>query len=101
MAKGKARKAKLEYIQDGRKYILFWPYWLSAHALIHGGAVWLITGNMSLGLIEVILHWIIDFAKCEGWTNIHIDQLLHMICKAVYVWLITSGIMEHISILRF
>jgi hypothetical protein len=48
-------------------------------------AVWLVTGNVFLGIIEVVLHWFIDFAKCENWTNIHIDQLLHIICKAIYI----------------
>ena len=69
-----------------------WVQALSAHTLIHGGAVWLITGSPVLGLIEVILHWIIDFAKCEGWLGFNADQLLHYLCKASYVLLIYLGV---------
>ncbi len=69
-----------------------WYYWLSAHALIHGGAVYLITHSLTLGLLETIVHWIIDFAKCEDWTNIHIDQLLHVACKLVWCLLLVLGV---------
>jgi hypothetical protein len=69
-----------------------WYYWLSAHALVHGGAVAVITGSAGYGLLETVVHWIIDFAKCEGWTNIHLDQALHVVCKAVWCALIYYGI---------
>ena len=69
-----------------------WYYWLSAHAILHGGAVLLITGSLGLGLLETAVHWLIDFAKCEGWTNIHIDQALHVGCKIVWCVLIANGI---------
>jgi hypothetical protein len=87
MARGKNRHLVMETL-EGQKNVLFWPYWMSAHALVHGGIVWFISGNPVMGLAEFILHWIFDFAKCERWTNIHIDQLLHMICKAVYIFLL-------------
>lgn len=90
MAKGKARNSKPDFIEEMKLVSLFWPYWLTAHALIHGGAVWFVTGSMTLGLAEVVLHWLIDFAKCEKWTNIHVDQLLHMICKAGYILYLTG-----------
>lgn len=61
-----------------------WVYWLTAHSFIHGGAVALITGSIWLGLAETVLHWLIDLAKCAGWTNIHLDQGLHIACKAVW-----------------
>lgn len=69
-----------------------WYYWLTAHALLHGGAVYYITGLLGFGLLETVCHWIIDFAKCEGWTNIHIDQALHVACKVLWVVLILNGI---------
>lgn len=69
-----------------------WFYWLTAHALIHGGAVYLVTRSVTLGLVETILHWVIDFAKCEGWTNIHADQLMHILCRVGYCWLIFAGV---------
>lgn len=88
MAKGKNRNIKINGDPEENKYFPNWPYWLTAHAILHGGAVWLATGNIYLGIIEVILHWIIDFAKCENWTNIHTDQLLHVACKAIYIFFV-------------
>ena len=42
-----------------------WPYVLTAHALIHGGAVYVITGNTPLALAEFVCHWLIDYGKCS------------------------------------
>jgi len=65
-----------------------WYYALFAHSLMHGAGVTYITGNIILGLIETVAHWSIDFSKCEGWIDIHIDQGLHVACKMLYfVWL--------------
>lgn len=63
-----------------------WAYWLTAHALHHGGAVALATGRLDLGLAEAVAHWGIDFGKCEGWYNIHVDQALHITCKLMWWW---------------
>jgi len=71
-----------------------WYYWMTSHALVHGGAIYLITGSATLGLIETVVHWIIDFCKCEGWFNIHIDQTLHIACKLIYCLLIYNGVFE-------
>ena len=68
-----------------------WPHCLTVHSLIHAGAVWIVTTSPLLGLIEFILHWIIDFAKAERWTNFHVDQLLHVVCKIGYVIAIGQG----------
>jgi len=68
-----------------------WYYWLSAHALVHGGAVYLLTGSPLLGAVELALHWAIDFAKCERWINIHQDQALHVLCKAAYCGLLYAA----------
>ncbi|MEM9480637.1 MAG: DUF3307 domain-containing protein [Verrucomicrobiota bacterium] len=62
-----------------------WFHCLTAHSLIHGGLVWIVLGNPMFAFVEFVLHWIIDAIKSEGWTNIHVDQLLHVLCKAVYV----------------
>lgn len=61
-----------------------WPHALTAHALIHAGTVWVITGSVWCGLFELVAHWWIDFAKCENWTGMHEDQTLHYICKVGY-----------------
>ncbi len=63
-----------------------WVHCLTAHCVIHGGVVWLITGSPILGAVEVVLHWIIDFVKSQGWTNFHVDQALHLLCKAGYIY---------------
>lgn len=69
-----------------------WIYVLSAHSLIHAAAVWLITGSVVLALIELVLHWLTDFAKCEGWTNLHADQAIHVGSKAAYaLWLASQA----------
>lgn len=65
-----------------------WYYWLTSHALIHGGIVFLITGNLFIGLLETVVHWIIDYVKCEGWTNLHQDQALHVLSKIGYLFLV-------------
>lgn len=82
-------QAKNPHTALGRE---FWPYALSAHGLIHGGAVYLITGSVWLCLAETVAHAVIDLAKCEGWINLFVDQALHWLCKAawvgvVFVWL--------------
>lgn len=61
-----------------------WPYVLSAHALIHGGAVYFATGSVMLGVLETASHWLIDFGKCERWYGIHTDQFAHIGLK--FVW---------------
>ena len=62
-----------------------WPYWLSAHALIHGGIVTLILTSPLLGAFEAVAHWTIDFGKCDGYYGIHIDQGLHAACKLLWL----------------
>jgi hypothetical protein len=62
-----------------------WLYCLSAHALIHAGIVWVITGSRLLGAAELVLHWLIDWSKVERRINFHADQALHISCKALYV----------------
>jgi hypothetical protein len=71
-----------------------WYYWMTAHALVHAGAVYLLTANAIIGLIEFVLHWIIDFSKCEGWFNVHVDQALHIVCKISYCGLIYYGLLD-------
>ena len=61
-----------------------WYYWLTAHGLIHGGLVFLVCNSLLLGLIETVLHAVLDFLKCENKISFHQDQLLHVLCKAAY-----------------
>lgn len=80
-----------------------WQIALTAHAMIHAGFVAGLTGSIYLGLGELVLHWIIDYAKCEGWLMyfgplrnedaasrraLWIDQALHAVCKAAWAVLV-------------
>lgn len=65
---------------------------LCAHALMHGGAVWLLTGFWWLGVMEIAAHALIDYAKCDGRIGFNVDQGLHVVCKGAYV-LIVMGMM--------
>ena len=69
-----------------------WIHALTAHSLVHAGAVWIVTGSLALGMAEWVLHWVIDFAKCEKWTSYTADQFLHVACKLVFAALVGLGI---------
>lgn len=67
---------------------VYWWHCMTAHAAIHAGMVGWLTGSVGLGVAEFAVHWLIDVAKCEGYTDINIDQFLHVACKAAWVlWL--------------
>lgn len=70
---------------DPTRPVHIWPICMTAHSLLHAVAVWAITGCFILCVIEFVLHWVIDSAKCENWTTFTQDQLLHVICKIAYV----------------
>jgi len=82
MASAKSRSSTFH--SDGDNDIPPWYYWLGAHALGHGGAVYLVSGNLWLGFIETALHGFIDYTKCERKTTLAQDQLLHLACKVGY-----------------
>ena len=88
MARGKNRHLPPADVPPGQTPMTMWPYWLTSHALIHAGAVWVVTGRPELAAVEMAAHWLIDFAKCENWTGIHVDQALHVACKVGLVGLI-------------
>lgn len=79
MGYGKNRNDKIH----DKEHSLFpnWWYWLTAHALVHGGIVFLITNNIWFGLAETVIHWLTDFSKCEGWISNNQDQGIHIGCK--------------------
>lgn len=80
LRKGKGRIPPL-VMADG---VAVWPYALTAHALIHGGAVWLLTGNVWLGAAEFVCHWGIDFGRSGRWYSTHADQAAHVACKILW-----------------
>jgi hypothetical protein len=61
-----------------------WAQALGAHALIHAGGVWLITGSLWLALAEFVLHAFIDYSKCYGSIGFNTDQSLHVGCKVAW-----------------
>lgn len=62
-----------------------WWAWLSAHAMIHGGAVAMITSVWWLGLAETAAHLAIDMMKCEKLISFSADQAMHFTCKVAWV----------------
>ena len=67
-----------------------WLYYMAAHALISGGAVYLVTGSLFLGILETIWHAVIDTWKCNDRIDFHIDQLLHVLFRIVYAIYLTG-----------
>lgn len=64
---------------------IFWPHALSAHAIIHGGFVLLLTGYVWLGVAETLIHALTDWLKCENKISMRTDQLVHYGCKLLWV----------------
>jgi Protein of unknown function (DUF3307) len=54
-------------VPPGQRPQQVWVHALTAHALMHGAAVALVTGRWWLGLLETVAHWVIDFGKCDNW----------------------------------
>lgn len=75
-----------------KSYKMTWFYWMLTHGIVHGILVYFVVGNLWFGVIEVILHIIIDILKTEGKTTIHVDQLLHLITKVLYMIMIIYNI---------
>ena len=63
---------------------ILWPYALSAHALIHGGFVAVLTGSAVLGVAETVTHWITDWLKCGNRIGLAADQAVHIACKVAW-----------------
>jgi hypothetical protein len=84
IAKGKNKNNKT-VPPVGQKYVPCWPYYLTAHTLIHSGMVYLITNSLGFALFEFVSHWAIDYCKCDNKLTVHQDQALHLACKLIIV----------------
>jgi hypothetical protein len=62
-----------------------WYYVLTSHVLTHSAMVGVLTGSAWISVAEAVVHFGLDFAKCEGRTNIHVDQAGHILCKVLWV----------------
>lgn len=85
LARAKHRRADLSEYFGEEVPPLVWVHVLTAHALMHAGGVWLVSGSVVLGAAELVLHWVIDLAKGEGKFGFQVDQALHIACKIAYV----------------
>lgn len=86
--KRKDREIDMSCVPPGQKPINLWYMWMTHHAVVHGGVVAIITGRYEFGVLETILHWIIDFYKCKNKYGPNVDQILHLTCKLIYVIII-------------
>ena len=75
-----------DYLPDGQKYdpLVPWMY-LTAHALIHGAAVYVVTGLAWAAAVEVVTQWLIDLGKCHNLYGPSFDQCLHLVMKLMLV----------------
>ena len=69
----------------GNDVTMDWRWWLTAHTATHGFFVALLTGIPLLGLAEMVSHFCIDFGKCRIGYSLLVDQILHCLCKALWV----------------
>ena len=67
-----------------------WQQVLFGHAFIHGAAVALITGVWWLLVLELVIHFVTDDAKCRGKISYNADQAIHYASKVLW-WLIAIG----------
>jgi hypothetical protein len=67
-----------------------WQYWMIAHCLIYAGGVYLVTNMVVFSILTVVVHFVLDYAKCMGHIYIHEDQICHvfwlMIAMVVTCW---------------
>lgn len=75
--------------KNHRNPIMGVPWWpcLLAHVLIAGGAVTLVTGSITLGVLEAVAHAWIDYQKNDGSFGFVADQVLHIACKLVWAYI--------------
>jgi hypothetical protein len=63
-----------------------WFWCMSAHCLIHGLAVYLVTGSLAVLLMEAVGHFAIDLNKCRGNISFNADQGCHVGCKVLWAF---------------
>lgn len=81
-----AREKNYKSTTELQKYVP-WYYWMLAHSLMHGGFVSLVTGSFWLGFFETVVHFLTDLGKCANIYSIHTDQLIHLACKIIWVYI--------------
>lgn len=71
---------------------VFWPHALGAHAMIHGGAILMVTDSLLLATLEAVIHAATDWLKCEGRISLNVDQAVHVMCKVVWAAVFSMGL---------
>ncbi len=66
-----------------------WMICMFAHALIHGGMVMLVTNSIVAALAETVAHYSIDCLKCSAVIDFKADQILHIVCKVIWLVLLS------------
>jgi hypothetical protein len=64
-----------------------WWFWMSAHCLVHAGAVALATGRIEIGMLEFVVHFAADSIPRR---NAYLNQGLHVISKLVWAYMVVS-----------
>lgn len=67
---------------------LFWKHALFAHSMIQAGFVLLFTGSVHLAIAEALIHAWTDYGKCKKYISLNQDQLIHIVCKLIWVFAI-------------
>jgi len=82
-------KMEKEWIKKNpdRPYQSKWIYYLTGHAWIHGAVIYLFTGILWITIVEIFVHFLVDMLKISGFTQIHQDQLIHLMSKLCYVFI--------------
>ncbi len=70
------------------RFPTLWIYLMTAHTLQHGAIVFLITHSLPAALLEIVVHFASDYAKCRHWINFHVDQLIHVLSKVAWVFFV-------------
>lgn len=65
---------------------------LFQHAFLQAGPVVYFTGSWTLGACELFAHFVIDYAKCANRISFLTDQLLHIICKVIWIAVLADGV---------
>lgn len=63
-----------------------WYWWMTAHVMMHAAAVAAITGSLVFAIIELVVHFAVDYAKCRNWITLNTDQTCHLLTKGLFVW---------------
>lgn len=62
-----------------------WPIILVSHSFLHAAGVFLVTGSGLLLVFEFVAHTITDYQKCKGRISFFCDQVIHVVCKILWI----------------